>query len=166
MRPDLVVVGDEAVELGLELADRSRGGLLGQVLLQCLVEALDLPAGLGMVGPGVLECDAEREQLRLHGAAPVAVAGGEDRPVVRSNDWPGEPQSCGFVEGTRPRRAMDTARAIEATHSREWSSMTLRTSTARPSAQLHVGDVGLPALVGELGDEADQGRLGACGAGG
>lgn len=51
MGPKLVVVTDEAVELGLQLLLGGRGVLAGQVLLQRLVEALHLAAGLGVIGP-------------------------------------------------------------------------------------------------------------------
>jgi hypothetical protein len=50
MGPDGVVVGPEAVELGLELGQGGRLGLAGQVLSEGLVEALDLAAGLGLTG--------------------------------------------------------------------------------------------------------------------
>ena len=51
VRPFLVVVGHEAVDLALELGHRAGRRLLVQVALERLVEALDLAAGLGMVGP-------------------------------------------------------------------------------------------------------------------
>ena len=44
------------------------GILLGEVLLEGLVKALHLAAGLGVVGPGVLRRDAQSQQLGLHGA--------------------------------------------------------------------------------------------------
>jgi hypothetical protein len=56
----------------LELLLRRRWGLLGEVFLQCLVEAFDLAAGLGVVGPGVLGSDAEGEQLGFDGAQVIA----------------------------------------------------------------------------------------------
>jgi hypothetical protein len=43
MGTHLVVIGDEAVELALEQLLGGGGFLLGQVLLECLVEALDFP---------------------------------------------------------------------------------------------------------------------------
>ena len=83
MGTDVVVVGDEAVDGPLELLLGLEALLGGQELLQGLVEALDLAAGLGMVGPGVLDRDAEGEQLVLDrpGDA-VAALRGEDEPVV------------------------------------------------------------------------------------
>jgi hypothetical protein len=47
VRPLGVVVVDESVEVGLETADGGRRVLFRQVLLDGLVEALDLAAGLG-----------------------------------------------------------------------------------------------------------------------
>jgi hypothetical protein len=46
----LVVVRLEPVELSLELGHRAGTGLLGQVLLQGLMEALDLSARLWLTG--------------------------------------------------------------------------------------------------------------------
>ena len=47
------------------------------------MEALDLAAGLGVVGPRVLGGDPEAQQLGLHGPAVVAPGGGgEDGAVV------------------------------------------------------------------------------------
>ena len=68
VRAGLVVVGGEAVELGLELFFGVGGVLLGEVFLQGLVEAFDLAAGLRVVGPGVLGADAQAEQLDLQRA--------------------------------------------------------------------------------------------------
>lgn len=55
----LVVVPAEEVDLGLELDDGCGRGLLSQPALQGLVESLDLPLGLGMVGPAMLDGDAK-----------------------------------------------------------------------------------------------------------
>jgi hypothetical protein len=78
---DGVVVGLEPVELGLQRGDAGRSALAGEPLLEGLVEALDLAAGLGVVGAGVLVVDAEGDQLEFDGAGPVAALGGEDGPV-------------------------------------------------------------------------------------
>jgi hypothetical protein len=85
----LVVVVAEAIELGLESGDGGGSALLGQPLLEGLVEAFDLAAGLGVVGAGVLVVDAEGEQLELDGAGPSAGFGGEDGAVEfsRSVKW-------------------------------------------------------------------------------
>jgi hypothetical protein len=65
VRPVVVVVGAEGVELELELGERPRGRLAGQEALEGLVKAFDLAAGLGVVGGGVLGEDAEALQLGL-----------------------------------------------------------------------------------------------------
>jgi hypothetical protein len=49
MRPDMVVVGDETVQLGLELGHRGARVLALEELLERLMEALDLAAGLRMI---------------------------------------------------------------------------------------------------------------------
>src|SRR5436309_270328 len=46
VRPTPVVVVAEPVELGLQLSERVDAGLVAQPLLQCLLEAFDLAAGL------------------------------------------------------------------------------------------------------------------------
>ena len=79
--PFVVVVADEAIDLGLQSVNRSGRALLGQEPFQGLVPALDLAAGLGMVGPGVLGEHAVALEHGLSQAAPVAVGGGEDGPV-------------------------------------------------------------------------------------
>ena len=53
-----------------------------EVFLDRLVEALDLPAGLGVVGPGVFEDDAQLGELGGECAAVTAKGRGEDRAVV------------------------------------------------------------------------------------
>jgi hypothetical protein len=49
----------EGVELFLQLGEGARQRLLVQVALQRLVRALDLAAGLGVVGPRVLGGDPQ-----------------------------------------------------------------------------------------------------------
>ena len=68
MGADGVVVAAEPVELGLQGGDGGGSALVGQPLLEGLVEAFDLAAGLGVVGAGVLVVDAQGEQLELDGA--------------------------------------------------------------------------------------------------
>nr|WP_254902513.1 hypothetical protein [Mycobacterium simiae] len=80
-----VVVLGEGVELGLEVGDTGRWGLAVQPFFEGLVEAFDLAAGLGVVGPGVFEDDAQGGQFGLQGSAPAGaggVSGGEDHAVV------------------------------------------------------------------------------------
>jgi hypothetical protein len=57
--PLVVVVAGEGVELGLELGDGGGGGLAGEPFFEGLVVALDLAAGLGVVGAGVPEADPQ-----------------------------------------------------------------------------------------------------------
>jgi hypothetical protein len=82
VRADGVVVAGEGVELVLQGGDVAGGGLAGEPFLQGLVEALDLAAGLRVVGAGVPEADVQGGQLDLQGD-PAAAAGcaGEDRAV-------------------------------------------------------------------------------------
>ena len=65
MRTDLVVVANEGVELALQVLHGARTGLFGEVTLHRLMESLDLPTSLGMVGTGVLGDDAEAFELGL-----------------------------------------------------------------------------------------------------
>jgi hypothetical protein len=72
MGTDVVVVGDEAVEGDLELLFGLDAVAFGQVLLQRLMEALDLSAGLWVIGPRVLGGDAQADELGFEqpGTAP------------------------------------------------------------------------------------------------
>jgi hypothetical protein len=79
MRSDLVVIADEAIELDLELLLCLDRVLLVDELLERLVEALDLSAGLGMIGTRVLRMDAQAGELHLEGT-------GEPVPGVRTKD--------------------------------------------------------------------------------
>ena len=54
----VVVVATEGIELSLEVRQGARRSLAREDALERLVEALDLAAGLGMVGGGVLGNDA------------------------------------------------------------------------------------------------------------
>jgi hypothetical protein len=82
MRPDVVVVGDEAVDRPLELL-LGLDVLLGRdELLERLVEAFDLAAGLGVIGPRMLDRDAQGEELLFDEAFDTeAGACREDQPV-------------------------------------------------------------------------------------
>jgi hypothetical protein len=59
VRPHLVVVGAEPVELGLQLLDRSCPGLLAEPPLEGLVEPLHLPAGLRVIRARVVQHDPQ-----------------------------------------------------------------------------------------------------------
>jgi hypothetical protein len=58
-------VANEGVELALQVLHGARTRLFGEVALHRLMEPFDLPAGLGMVGTGVLRDDAEAFELGL-----------------------------------------------------------------------------------------------------
>lgn len=75
-----VVVVDQAeqVELGLQVLDRCGGWLLGEPFLEGLVNAFDLAAGLGVVGPGVASADPELgERVGEHMAERTGIVGQE-----------------------------------------------------------------------------------------
>ena len=90
MGADLVVVRAEGVELSL--MDRQRGGrsLLGEVLLEGLVEALDLAAGLGVIGRGVFGEDAEALEFGSRSTLPLRVLPLKTAPlsVRKAAGWP------------------------------------------------------------------------------
>ena len=59
----LVVVGDERVELVLQLGERGRGVMRGEPLLERLLEPFNFPAGLWVIRPGVPDADTERSEV-------------------------------------------------------------------------------------------------------
>ena len=61
--PLVVVVVDESVELGLEFVEISGEGLAAEPLLEGLLEAFDLAAGLGVVGAAGLGDHADGSEL-------------------------------------------------------------------------------------------------------
>ena len=60
-----VVVVGEVVELCLQVVGGAGGGLFLEPLLEGLVEAFDLAAGLGVIGPGVFGFDAQGEEFEF-----------------------------------------------------------------------------------------------------
>ena len=78
----VVVDVPETVELGLEVDQISRRGLLGQPLLQCLMEPLHFALGLRMAGMAVLLDDPEDRQEVFEGVLSAAEAGGVHAAVV------------------------------------------------------------------------------------
>jgi len=133
--PDLVVVGDETVDLVLERPCGRRLRLLVQELLNRLVKALDLAAGLRrMVGPRVLELDAERQEVSM-AAIPLRYEAVKMAPLALKTEAgrpPGLGRSGEGLHNVSRRRYPYT---LEATHSLEWWSMKFRSSTWRPSAR-------------------------------
>jgi len=81
VRSDLVVVGAEPIQLGLQLGDRRSSVLLGQVALE-LVEPFDLPAGLRVVGAGVDVTDPQPVALELERTAATTGSRREHRAVI------------------------------------------------------------------------------------
>jgi len=136
MRPLVVVVAGEPVELGLQVGDRDGAGLADQPAFQGLVEALHLAAGLGVVGAGVTGSDPQGVQFQLDRAATSPTRGcGEDRAVVgQQRGW--EPIGCGgLVEAGDHVGGLGGHPGVEATSRREWSSRTLRMPTSVASAK-------------------------------
>jgi len=69
------------------------------VLFQSLVEAFDLAAGLGVVGPAVVEGDAARGEGEFEGhPSTAAVAAGEHRAVIGQHRGRKAVGGGGFVE--------------------------------------------------------------------
>ena len=82
MRPGGVVVGGELVELGLQPADGGGGVVAGEPFFEGLVEALDLAAGLRVVGAAVSEGYPQRGEFAFErDPAAAAVEAGEDRTI-------------------------------------------------------------------------------------
>ena len=79
VRPLVVVIAGELVELGLQLGEGGGGDLGAQPFLQGLLESFDFALGLGVAGPSVLLGDAQAAQFVLQAVA-AAFAAGE--PVV------------------------------------------------------------------------------------
>ena len=83
MGSDGVVVALEPVELALQGREVCCGWLRAEPLLLGLVESFDLALGLGVVGPGVVQSDAEQVELDLEGDASAAAGvAGVDGSVV------------------------------------------------------------------------------------
>jgi len=77
-----VVVGGEGIQLGLQPGGGGGGVLAGEPVLEGLVQAFDLPAGLRVVGAAVAEGDPQRGEFALKGdPAAAAVKAGEDGAV-------------------------------------------------------------------------------------
>jgi hypothetical protein len=74
--PHLVVVANDAVNLGLQFFDARRAGLFAQPLLQRLVVAIHFALGLGRRFQAILELLAENPGPQLQHASLVVRAGG------------------------------------------------------------------------------------------
>jgi hypothetical protein len=158
MRTDRVVVADETVEVCLERADRGDGRVLaGEELLFGLVEPFDFAAGLGVIRPRVLEGDAEASKGRFHRADAVAVRRGEHRTVVGEQRGRITPVDSSVVE------AFDDVGRFEDSDGTRGDAESgvvvddVEDLDEGPVGDADMGHVGLPAFVGEIGDEADIG---------
>jgi hypothetical protein len=63
MRAAVVVFVDEGVEVGLQLGDRVRWGLVGEPAFEGLLKSFDLATGGGVVGGGVDLGEAQAAQF-------------------------------------------------------------------------------------------------------
>ena len=92
MGPILVVVGLEPIQELLQVGEVPGRSLVGEPLLQGLVEALELAQGLGVIGPGVDEGHPQ----------------GADPPLEvhhhHSVQAPGEAQAVEFLTDVKPPR--------------------------------------------------------------
>ena len=122
------------------------------------MEALHLAAGLRVVGPGVLERDAEGGQVGLQCGAPAGAGGvpdGEDHPIVGEHrggqgvggEGSAETVTHGHGGEHRAGGAGDRLAGVVIDDVEDLDMGLV--------GQPPVGDVGLPAFVGLLGLEAD-----------
>jgi hypothetical protein len=114
----------------------------------------DLPAGLGVIGPGVLGLDAEGEELLFGDPGHLVVAlGGEDEPVVAEEGGRVAPALGRFVEDA------DDVVGLDHLHgSRRHAQPRVVVDHVEhlvdlAAPELHVGHVGLPGLIRQVGDE-------------
>src|SRR6266508_2182789 len=77
-----VVAVAEGVELGLELGEGAGGVEGGEVFLEGLVEAFELPAGLGVVGAGGDLVDSQSADPGLEDDFETQLVAGEDQAVI------------------------------------------------------------------------------------
>src|SRR5215207_3056651 len=152
VRPGGVVVGGEPVQLALQRPDRGRRGLGREPLLLGLVEPLHLAAGLGMVGPGMIEPHAEDTEFDLQrDPALTALFGGEHCTVVAEYLGRDSPPGKGFAEAGHHIVAGGVAAGVAAQTGPGVVVDNVQDRDLRTVGQLPVGDVGLPAFVGLLG---------------
>jgi hypothetical protein len=97
-----VVVLDEGVELGLECSQCVWLVLAGEPVFECLVEAFHLPAGLGMVGPGVPEAeehsnDPGRRPIGFHRHQADAISAAASGKSYVLTTGTGSGKSLGYI---------------------------------------------------------------------
>jgi hypothetical protein len=162
VRAFVVAVAGEGVELGLQPADGGGGVLAGEPFFQGLVEALDLAAGLRVVGAGAAVGDPEGGELAFQrDPAAAAVAAGEHGRVV------GEHLLREAVAGHGGVQAGDDVAGFEDRPGGGASQQPgvvvgdVEDLGVAAVGQRPVGDVGLPALVGQVGLETGARTSGA-----
>jgi hypothetical protein len=159
VRPGLVVVDDEPIDLRLELFDRTCRRLLREPALERLVEALDLPAGLRVIGARVPKVDPQGEELGLQHVRPAAVPGRVDAPVVREQRRRESPSlTCRNEHREGLRRARAVGHVGGDTHARVVVDH-VDDLDLGPVGQAPVRHVGLPALVRQVRLERAPGAL-------
>ena len=160
VRPVGVVDVGEGVELGLLVVQCLCGVAGGQPAVEGLVEAFDFAAGLGVVGTRVDQADAEGGQVAFERDLTAAARlGGEDGAVVCEDGGGQSPAGERVVEDVddvggfvdRQRVAGDGQAAVVVDDVEDLDGGAV--------GEVPVGGVGLPALVGLVGFEADQRRL-------
>ena len=159
VRPDLVVVGAERIELGLQLRQRCCRILLGEVALERLVEPLDLAAGLGVIGPGVDVFDPQLVALELQGAASTSGSRGEHRTVIGQQRRREPLGRSGFVEARHHVGSLEHAKGIGAHQEPGVVIDRVQDLDVGARGELPVSNVFLPAFVRHLGREPDRGGL-------
>ena len=124
------------------------------------MEALDLAAGLGVVGSRVLAFDAKTFEFGLEHDFAATGVGGEDRAVVGEQGLgQAVAGACGqeaaqhvggFEPGPGIRADQESGMIVEKIEDLHLGAV----------GQPPEGDVGLPKLVGQIGLESDEGGLG------
>jgi hypothetical protein len=165
--PSFVVVVDEFVDEGLELVDgRGLTGMGPQALLHGLLESFDLAAGGRMVRPGVLLPHAQTVKLCFESVAPALPPGQsrrEDHAIVRQRRGWNPMDGNGFPEAAEdgPSRDPPMSRdrqSLAGVVIQPGEDLHMGTGGTRRRHEPIVGEVGLPALVGLIGLEANRGR--------
>ncbi len=154
VRPLLVVGTAEGIELGLQLGEGARSGLLPEPALERLVEALDLALGLGMPGCSVPLADAEPGEQVLEGVVAAGEARGVDRAVVGERGRGVAMRLTRRAEGGHHVVAIDP---VEGRAAEQVAGVVVEPGAdldLAPVRESPVGHVRLPDLVGHGGLEA------------
>ena len=160
MGAPVVVVVFEVVELPLEPSQVLGRRAGGEPAFEGLVEAFDLALGLGVVGAAVALLDAVLEQRDLEAVGGFRVAGGEDVAVVGEGGGGLAVLLAGFAELVADGLAGDRPVAGDGEDVAGVVVEEDQDLGVLPVGQAAVGEVGLPALVGQLGLEPEVGGSG------